>query len=45
MASKVKVEKFQKINKAQLVNASNRTRTGALKGRCRVAGHSRHYKH
>lgn len=45
MATKVKAEKFQKINKANLKNACNRTRTGALKSRCRVAGHSNHHKH
>ena len=45
MATKVKAEKFQKINKANLKNASNRTRTGAMKGRNRVAGHSNLHKH
>ena len=45
MATKVKAEKFQKINKANLKNAHNRTRTGALKSRNRVAGHTKMHKH
>ena len=45
MASKVKVEKFDRINKSKLKNGSNRTRTGALKGKTRCKAHSYAYKH
>jgi hypothetical protein len=45
MASKVKVEKFDRINKSKLKNGHNRTRTGALKACCRTKAHSRAHKH
>jgi hypothetical protein len=45
MASKVKVEKFDRINKSKLKHASVRTRTGASNGKTRVKAHSRAHKH
>jgi hypothetical protein len=45
--SKVKVEKFDRINRSslKLKDSSHRTRTGASKGRRRVKAHSNHSSH
>jgi hypothetical protein len=45
MATRVKVEHFDRINKSKLKNASIRTRTGALKAPVRAKAHTRAYKH
>lgn len=47
MASKVKVEKFDKINRSKLSlsNAVNKTRTGQLKGRATCKAHGKMSKH
>ena len=42
---KNKVQRFDKINKSKLKEGHKRTRTGAYKGKNRVAGHSKMYKH
>jgi hypothetical protein len=45
--SKVKVERFDRINRSNLTlrDAYRRTRTGAYRSRNRVRGHSNHFSH
>lgn len=43
--ARVKVEKFDRINKSRLKDCSRRTRTGAYKGRTRTKAHRCFHKH
>lgn len=45
MASKVKVERFDRVNKGTLRVKGNTTRTGASTARNRFHAHGRHHKH